>query len=137
MGRGSKFIRVSGISAAAFVLTAVVLQGVASADQDVARKYFLPVPTPTFESQLLVSPYAVPKFELGTIDTGRFRKEIPETSFNTVDLGTSALRLDLADIMTTPAPGTPDLTNVIVPLRPGKKRSTPRYFGLALTTPTH
>jgi hypothetical protein len=39
--------------------------------------------------------------------------------------------------VTTPAPGTPDLTNVIVPLRPGKKRSTPRYFGFALTTPTH
>jgi hypothetical protein len=58
-------------------------------------------------------------------------------SFDTVDLGTSALQLNVTDIVTQPAPGTPDFTNVIVPLRPGKKRTNPRYFGFTLSTPTH
>jgi hypothetical protein len=144
MGRSSKFsskfTRVVGTGAAVFVLTAialqgVALQGVARADQDVASKYFVPVPT--IESRPIVSPYAAPKFEFGSVDTTKFRKEAPEVSFNSVDLGKSALRFDLADVVTTPAPGTPDLTNVIVPLPPGKKRATPRYFGFALTTPTY
>ena len=93
---------------------------------------FAPVPTPTLiDPHFFALPYAPPVYNLG-----KFRKEDPSLSFDTVDLGKSSLRFDLVD-NTTPRPETPDLTDVTVPVRPGKKRSTPRYFGFTLSTPTH
>lgn len=128
---------VGGFIASFFLLAAVPLANVAYADQPLPRTRFAPIPTPTLQTQSFALPYAAPKFDLGAIDTSKFLKESPQPSFDTLDLGKSALRLDVADAATLPAPGTPDLTNVIVPLPPGKKRATRRYFGLTLTTPTH
>ena len=130
---GVRSIRFGGVIAA-MLLGAMAS---ASADQPLPRSHFAPISTPTIEVQAFVPPYIIPKFDLGAIDTSKFRKAAPEMSFDTVDLGTSALQLNVTDIVTQPAPGTPDFTNVIVPLRPGKKRTNPRYFGLTLSTPTH
>ena len=129
---GVRFTRFGGVIA---VLLASM--SLASADQPLPRSHFAPIATPTIEIQSFALPYTTSKFDLGAIDTSKFRKAAPEMSFDTVDLGTSALRLNVTDIVTQPAPDTPDFTNIIVPLRPGKKRANPRYFGFVLTTPTH
>lgn len=129
---GVRFTRLGGVIAA----TLVAAMSMARADQPSAHKYFKSVPTPTLETEHFVLPYAAPKFDFGTIDTSKFVKEAPALSFDTIDLGKSALRLNVADAATQPATGTPDFTNVIVPLAPGKKRSTRRYIGFTLTTAT-
>lgn len=133
---GVRFTLLSGIVAVAAVLTAVSLTTTASADQPAPRSIFSPIPTPTPNGERFALPYTTPTFDLGAIDNRKFLKERPEVSLDTIDLGKSALRLDVADTATRPAPDTPDLTNVIVPLPPGKKRGTRRYFGLTLTTAT-
>jgi hypothetical protein len=134
---GVSFSRIGGVIASVYLLAATPLASVVHADQSVPRTYFAPILTPRIETQSFALPHAPPKFDLGAINTSKFRKEPLQPSFDRLDLGTSALRLDIADTTTPPAPGTPDLTDVIVPLPPGKKRATRRYFGLTLTTPTH
>jgi hypothetical protein len=134
MGRGVRFTRFGGIFAAATVLAA--LTTIANADQPSPQSVFAPIPTPTYSSGPFALPYAAPKFDFGATENRKFLKEPRELSLDTIDLGKSALRLDVADTATRPAPDTPDLTNVIVPLPPGKKRGTRRYFGLTLTTAT-
>ena len=136
MDGGVSTSRAGGFIAALMMLAAVPLASVATADQPVPRTTFAPIPTPTIETQSFALPYAAPKFDLGAAETRKFAKEAPELSFDKLDLGKSALRLNVADAATQPAPGTPDWTNVIVPLPPGKKRGTRRYFGLTLTTTT-
>ena len=136
MDGGVSFYRLGGVVFVLVVLAVGPLATIASADQPLPRSYLAPIPTPTFGPPNYALPYAVPKFDFGPVNTGKFVKEIPELSFDTLDLGKSALRLDVADAAYQAAPGTPDLTNVIVPLPPGKKRGTRRYFGLTLTTPT-
>ncbi len=89
------------------------------------------------DTRTFALPFAAPTYDFGKLDTGKFRKEIPDVALDTVDLGKSLLRFEVVDVATRPIADTPDLTDVIVPLRPGKKRSTPRYFGLTLVTPTH
>ncbi len=133
---GVRFTLIGGIAAAVAVYAAASIADSANADQALAQSYFRPVPTPQFDSQSFALPFATPKFDLGAIDNRKFLKEAPELSFDTIDLGKSALRLNVVDASTRPAADTPDLTNVIVTLRPGKKRSNPRYFGLVLTTAT-
>lgn len=98
---------------------------------------YAPIPAPTLSQDYFALPGALPKFDLGMVDPGKFRKEPPQTSLDTIDLGNSALRVDITDVVARPAPDTPDFTNVIVPLAPGQKRVTPRYFGLKLSAPTH
>lgn len=112
------------------------LTSIANADQPSPHSIFAPIPTPTYSSGPFALPYAAPKFDFGAADNRKFLKEPRELSLDTIDLGRSALRLDVADTATRPAPDTPDFTNVIVPLPPGKKRGTRRYFGLTLTTAT-
>jgi hypothetical protein len=131
---GVQFTLFGGIFAAAAVFAA--LTSVASADQPAPQSIFAPIPTPTYSSGPFALPYAAPKFDFGSADSRKFLKEPRELSLDTIDLGKSALRLDVADTATQLAPGTPDYTNVIVPLPPGKKRGTRRYFGLTLTTAT-
>jgi hypothetical protein len=88
-------------------------------------------------------PYAAPSYSAGTsttaVDHSKFKKkEMPQTSLDTIDLGgKSMLRLDMTETNTRAASDVPDYTNVIVPLAPGKKRETPRYLGFKLSTPTH
>ena len=131
---GPRFTQFNGIFAAAAVLAA--LMTVANADQPSPQSIFAPVPTPTYSSGLFALPYAAPTFDFGATDNRKFLKEPRELSLDSIDLGKSALRLDVADTATRLAPDTPDLTNVIVPLPPGKKRGTRRYIGLTLTTAT-
>jgi hypothetical protein len=131
---GVRFTHFGGIFAAAAVFAA--LTSVASADQPAPQSIFAPIPTPTYSSGPFALPYAAPKFDFDSADSRKFLKEPRELSLDTIDLGKSALRLGVADTATQPAPGTPDYTNVIVPLPPGKKRGTRRYFGLTLTTAT-
>jgi hypothetical protein len=96
-----------------------------------------PLPVPTIvDPHYFALPYAAPTYNFGKLDIDKFRREAPPIAFDSVDLGKSILRFDLVDNTMT-RPDTPDLSDVIVPLRPGKKRSTPRYFGLTLVTPTH
>jgi hypothetical protein len=137
MDGGVSTCRVGGFIAALVLLAAVPLASVVRADQLLPQTHFAPIPTPTIETQSFALPYAAPKFDLGAIDTSKFRKEPPQRPFDRFELGTSALQFNIADTTTQPAPGTTDLTDVIVPLPPGKKRATRRYFGLTLTTPTH
>jgi hypothetical protein len=99
---------------------------------------FAPVRTPTVTDPKSFSlPLAAPAYDVSKLNVGKLHKEVPEISFDTIDLGLSQLRVEMADIATRPIPDTPDLTDVIVPARPGKKRSSPRYFGFTLSTPTH
>jgi hypothetical protein len=130
---GVGFTRFGGIIAAALVGAI----SVASADQPLPRSQFAPIPTPIIKPDSLVQPYTTPKFDLGAIDQRKFHKERPEVSFDTIDFGKSTLRLDVADAATRPLADTPDLTEVIVPLAPGKKRTKRRYFGFTLTTQTN
>ena len=134
---GDGVTRIGGIIAAVVMVTSFAANSAANADPAVPATVFAPVPTPALaDPQRFALPYATPKFDLGGLESGKFRKDAPPLSFDTVDLGTSSLRFDLIDNTMT-RPDAPDLTDVIVPLRPGKKRSTPRYFGLTLVTPTH
>jgi hypothetical protein len=137
MDGGVRFSRIGGVIATVYLLVAAPLASVVHADPSVPATYFAPIPTPSIETQSFALRYAAPKFDLGAIDTSKFRKEPLPSSFDKLELGTSALQLNIADTTTQPAPGTTDLTDVIVPLPPGKKRATRRYFGLTLTTPTH
>jgi hypothetical protein len=125
MGRTFSMTRLGGVFAAV-MLTAWT----ASAEP-------LLMAAPIAKPALTQDYFALPKFDFSTVDPGKFRKEPPQTSFDTIDLGGAALRMDIAEGLTPPTPDTPDLTNVIVPLAPGKKRTTPRYFGLKFSTPTH
>jgi hypothetical protein len=93
-------------------------------------------PPAVADPNIFALPYAAPAYDLGKFDIEKFRKRPTPPSFDTVDLGKSVLRVDVVDGVVT-RPDTPDLTDVIVPARPGKKRSTPRYFGFTLSTPTH
>lgn len=73
------------------------------------------------------------------VDASKFqKKDMPAPSLDTIDLGgKSTLRFDVTETNTRATSDVPDYTNVIVPLAPGKKRETPRYFGLKLSAPTH
>jgi len=95
------------------------------------------VATPALaDPNIFALPFTAPAYDLDKVGVEKFHKAPPTPSIDTVDLGKSVLKVDVIDGVVT-RPDTPDLTDVIVPARPGKKRSTPRYFGLTLSTPTH
>ena len=138
MGGVAKALQIGGCVAAVFLLAASAPNNSAFADQTVPPAHFAPVTAPPMpDTRTFALPFAAPTYDFGKLDTGKFRKEIPDVALDTVDLGKSLLRFEVVDVATRPIADTPDLTDVIVPLRPGKKRSTPRYFGLTLVTPTH
>jgi hypothetical protein len=128
---GGRNFQTQGTIAAVFILAAFASISSTYAEPAAA---FAPLPT-VANTHSFALPFAAPAYDLGKIDPGKFRKETPELSFDTIDLGKSSLRFDLVDNVVT-RPDTPDLSDVIVPVRPGKKRSTPRYFGFTLVTPT-
>ncbi len=126
-----------GILAAFIGFAAFAPSTMIKAEQAPAARFArLPSPAVT-DPKLFVPPFTAPAYDVGKLDPGKFHKEVPEISFDTIDLGLSQLRVEMADIATRPIPDTPDLTDVIVPARPGKKRSSPRYFGFTLSAPTH
>jgi hypothetical protein len=129
---GGRF-HISGVVAAVLSLAAFAPTSSAYAEPTVPTAAFASVATPNMRSLALA--FAAPTYDLSKLSPGKFLKETPELSFDTVDLGKSSLRFDLVDNGVT-RPDMPDLSDVIVPLRPGKKRSTPRYFGFTLVTPT-
>ena len=74
---------------------------------------------------------------LGAMASASADQPLPRSHFAPISTPTIEVQAFVPPYITQPAPGTPDFTNVIVPLRPGKKRTNPRYFGLTLSTPTH
>jgi hypothetical protein len=129
-------IQICGIAAAVFALTTFAPDNFVSAEP-APPAAFTPVPTPAVAySNLFALPYAAPTYDFGKLDPSKFRKDVPDISLDTVDLGKSILRVEVVDNVVT-RPGDPNLTDVIVPARSGKKRSTPRYFGFTLTTATN
>ncbi len=119
----------------------VLVAPAALAETATPRKFPSYLATPLLDHDAVALLYVAPGHSAdkigAAVDPGKFRKSnLPAPSLDTIDLGKSALRLDVADTATQPAPGTPDYTNVIVPLPPGKKRGMRRYFGLVLTTAT-
>jgi hypothetical protein len=138
MRMGGGVVHFCGFVAAVCGLATFAPHNPAFAEPAAPPAVFAPVPTPLVaEPHPFALPYSAPTYDLSQRDAGKFRKNVPEVSLDTVDLGRSLLRFEVVDVATRPIPDTPDLTEVIVPVRPGKKRSTPRYFGFTLTTPTH
>jgi hypothetical protein len=139
MGGGSRVLRTGWCLAAVLVLTAPA----ALAEPSTPRQFPSYLAKSLLDHDAVALPYAAPRHVTGKaaehVDPGRFHKGgLPAQSLDTIDLGgKSTLRLDVTETNTRAAADIPDYTNVIVPLAPGKKRETPRYFGLKLSAPTH
>lgn len=114
------------------MLAAFAAHNGAGAEQNQQSASFAPVPQPTYVNPQFYTP---PAYDIGKFDLSKLGKEAPPPAFDSVDLGKSVLRFDLVDNTMT-RPDAPDLSDVIIPLRPGKKRATPRYFGMTFVTPT-
>jgi hypothetical protein len=114
----------------------------ALADPTTSRSFPSYLTAPLLDHGSVALPYATPSYSAGklgtSVDHSKFqKKDMPQPSFDTIDLGgKSMLRLDVTETNTRAAADVPDFTNVIVPLAPGKKRETPRYLGFRLSTPT-
>lgn len=115
----------------------------AFAETPASRNFPAGLSTPLLDYNSVALPYAGSKGtdqkSGGAVDTSKFqKKDMPAPSLDTIDLGgKSTLRFDVTETNTRATSDVPDYTNVIVPLAPGKKRETPRYFGLKLSAPTH
>lgn len=132
-------MRNSWCLAAVMVLTAPA----ALAESTTPHKFPSYLATPLLDHNAVALPYAAPSHSTGkigvSVDPSKFQKsDLPAPSLDTIDLGgKSVLRLDVTEAGSRAVANVPDFTNVIVPLAPGKKRETPRYFGFTLSTPTH
>jgi hypothetical protein len=139
MGGGRGLLRNGWCLAAVLVLTAPA----ALAETTTPRQFPTYLATPLLDHDAVALPYAAPSHRSDKaaeqVEPGKFQKNgLPAKSLDTIDLGgKSTLRLDMTETNTRAAADIPDYTNVIVPLAPGKKRETPRYFGLKLSAPTH
>jgi hypothetical protein len=88
-------------------------------------------------------PEAVPSYEFGKLDFGKFRQDLAEPKPpDQIEFGNSTLRLDTShnviDFVPRAATDAPDLNDVLA-WQPRRKRSRGLQdnFGLKFTTPTH
>ncbi len=133
---GGGVIHFCGVFAAVCALATFAPRNSASAEPAPPLAAFTPAPAPAVNySHFFALPYGAPTYDFGTLDPSKFRKDVPDVSLDTLDLGKSILRVEVVDNVVI-RPGDPNLADVIVPVRPGKKRATPRYFGFTLTTTT-
>ncbi len=112
----------------------------AAAQSSNARNFPSSLSTPLLDHDAVAQPYLAPNHSAAKpVDPTKFqRSDLPQRSLDTIDLdGKSALKFDVKETAPRAVANVPDFSNVIVPLAPGKKRETPRYFGLTLSAPTH
>lgn len=128
-----------GILTALFVL--VVLPPISAARGQQAASAPPASAAPQVDPDLFKLPYAAPNYDLDKLDLGKFRKDTPESKpLDQVDLGKYMLRLDtsrnVVDFVPRALNDAPDLSDVVMPTRTGKKqKQMQNYFGLTLTTP--
>ena len=134
-----------GIVAAILVLVALPPNNTARAQQAASAPPSQSEPAtsgpPLLDPNLFKLPQTAPNFELDKLDLEKFRKATPEIAPpDRIDLGKYMLRLDtsrnVVDFVPRALNDAPELSDVIMPTRTGKKhKQMQNYFGLTLTTP--